>query len=109
MVHGRGRVGAHLGQDHDVTRAGYLAEQQEPIRRTVALKLIKPGMDTRDVIARFESERQALALMNHSNIAKVHDAGTTSDGRPYFVMEHVAGEPLGEYCDRHRVAQLRKT
>ncbi|MBI4601617.1 MAG: serine/threonine protein kinase, partial [Planctomycetes bacterium] len=79
----------------------YLAEQSEPIHRRVALKLIKLGMDTREVLARFESERQALALMSHGNIAQVHDAGTSSDGRPYFVMEHVAGIPIVTYCDRH--------
>lgn len=81
----------------------YLAEQHRPIRRRVALKIVKPGMDTRDVIARFESERQALAMMDHPNIAHVLDAGTTESGRPYFVMELVCGTPLIEYCDRHRV------
>jgi serine/threonine-protein kinase len=69
----------------------YLAEQLRPVRRQVALKLIKPGMDSRDVLARFESERQALALMEHPNIARVLDAGTTADGRPFFVMELVKG------------------
>ncbi len=69
----------------------YMAEQQEPVARRVALKIIKPGMDTRQVIARFEAERQALALMDHPNIAKVLDAGTTDSGRPYFVMELVNG------------------
>lgn len=78
----------------------FLAEQSEPIRRRVALKVIKPGMDSREVIARFEQERQALAVMDHPNIAKVIDAGTTRLGRPYFVMEYVAGEPLTAYCDR---------
>src|SRR5262249_29837763 len=72
----------------------YLAEQDEPIRRRVALKLIKLGMDTREVIARFESERQALAMMDHPNIAKVFDAGVSQDGRPYFVMEYVSGVPI---------------
>jgi serine/threonine protein kinase len=67
----------------------YRAEQTAPVRRQVAVKLIKPGMDTREVIARFESERQALALMNHPNVAHVFDAGATADGRPYFVMEYV--------------------
>ena len=67
----------------------YMAEQTEPIHRKVALKIIKPGMDTRQVIARFEAERQALALLDHPNIAHVHDAGTTESGRPYFVMEYV--------------------
>jgi eukaryotic-like serine/threonine-protein kinase len=82
----------------------YLAEQEEPIRRQVALKVIKRGMDTREVIARFESERQALALMSHPGIAKVFDAGTTPDGLPYFVMEHVPGIPITEYCDRNRLS-----
>jgi serine/threonine protein kinase len=77
------------------------AEQEKPIRRTVALKLIKLGMDTREVIARFEAERQALALMNHPNVAKVLDAGASETGRPYFVMEYVAGEPITGFCDRH--------
>jgi non-specific serine/threonine protein kinase/serine/threonine-protein kinase len=78
------------------------AEQEQPIRRIVALKLIKVGMDTREVIARFEMERQALALLNHPNVAKVLDAGATESGRPYFVMEYVAGEPIMLFCDRHR-------
>jgi len=69
----------------------YLAEQSAPVRRQVAIKLIKRGMDTREVIARFESERQALAMMSHPNIASVYDAGAAADGRPYFVMEHVKG------------------
>ena len=77
----------------------YMAEQHEPVRRKVALKIIKPGMDTRQVIARFEAERQALAMMDHPNIAKVLDAGTTDSGRPYFVMELVRGVPITEYCD----------
>ena len=81
----------------------YLAEQTEPIRRRVALKLIKLGMDTKQVIARFEIERQALALMNHPNVAKVLDAGATEKGRPYFVMEYVKGESITAYCDRHRL------
>jgi serine/threonine protein kinase len=72
----------------------YLAEQKHPIRRQVALKVIKPGMDSKRVIARFEAERQALALLNHPNIANVYDAGTTETGRPYFVMEHVKGLPI---------------
>ncbi|MHC4520935.1 MAG: protein kinase domain-containing protein, partial [Planctomycetota bacterium] len=76
----------------------YMAEQQEPIRRRVALKLIKLGMDTRQVIARFEAERQALALLDHPNVAKVFDAGATETGRPYFVMELVHGVSITEYC-----------
>jgi serine/threonine protein kinase/WD40 repeat protein len=80
--------------------AVYLAEQHEPFHRLVALKVIKPGMDTRHVIARFESERQALALMDHPNIARVFDAGSGHDGRPYFAMEYVPGIPITEYCDQ---------
>jgi serine/threonine protein kinase/Flp pilus assembly protein TadD len=81
----------------------FVAEQQHPVRRKVALKVIKPGMDTRQVIARFEAERQALALMDHPNIAKVHDGGETASGRPYFVMELVKGVPITEYCDQNQV------
>ncbi len=81
----------------------YQAEQLEPIRRRVALKLIKLGMDTKEVVARFESERQALALMDHPNIAKVYDAGATEYGRPYFVMEYVPGVSITDYCDTHRL------
>ena len=81
----------------------YLAEQQEPIRRKVALKVIKPGMDSNRVIARFEAERQALALLDHPNIAHVYDAGTTENGRPYFVMEYVKGLSITEHCDRHKL------
>ncbi|HTE89133.1 MAG TPA: serine/threonine-protein kinase, partial [Terriglobales bacterium] len=79
----------------------YMAEQEEPVRRRVALKIIKPGTDTNSVIARFEAERQALALMNHPNIAKVFDAGATEAGRPYFVMELVRGVKITEYCNQH--------
>jgi len=82
----------------------WLAEQKEPVRRRVALKLVKAGMNTREVIGRFESERQALALMEHPAIAKVYDAGSTSEGAPYFVMEYVAGVPITEYCDNHRLS-----
>src|SRR5206468_11070165 len=77
----------------------FVAEQTQPVRRRVALKVIKPGMDSRQVIARFEAERQALALMDHPNIAKVLDGGTTPAGRPYFVMELVKGAPVTDYCD----------
>jgi serine/threonine protein kinase len=80
-----------------------VAEQKQPVRRRVAIKLIKAGMDTREVVARFESERQALALMDHPAIAKVLDAGSTDDGRPYFAMEYVAGIPITAYCDKHRL------
>jgi serine/threonine protein kinase len=82
----------------------YMAEQEEPLRRRVALKVIKLGMDTRQVIARFEAERQALALMDHPNIAKVHDAGATETGRPYFVMELVRGLKITEYCDEKKLS-----
>ena len=81
----------------------YMAEQTEPVRRKVALKVIKPGMDTRQVIARFEAERQALAMMDHVNIARVLDAGATESGRPYFVMELVHGVPITKYCDDNRL------
>ncbi|MGC1618217.1 MAG: serine/threonine-protein kinase [Candidatus Acidiferrum sp.] len=81
----------------------WLAEQTTPIQRTVALKLIKAGMDTKAVVARFESERQALALMDHPSIARVFDAGSTTEGRPYFVMEFVPGLPITDYCDKHRL------
>ncbi len=81
----------------------WLAEQVEPVRRRVALKLIKAGMDSKQVVARFEAERQALALMEHQNIAKVLDAGTTATGRPYFVMELVRGIPITDYCDKNKL------
>jgi WD40 repeat protein/serine/threonine protein kinase len=82
----------------------YMAEQQEPVRRKVALKIIKPGMDSREVIARFESERQALALMDHPNVARVLDAGATASGRPYFVMELVRGVPITDFCDKNHLS-----
>jgi len=82
----------------------YMAEQEHPVRRKVALKVIKPGMDTAQVIARFEAERQALAMMNHPNIAGVLDAGTTTSGLPYFVMELVRGIPITRYCDEARLS-----
>ncbi|MHC4083724.1 MAG: protein kinase domain-containing protein [Planctomycetota bacterium] len=81
----------------------YMAEQKKPLRRRVALKIIKLGMDTKQVIARFEAERQALAVMDHPNIAKVFDAGTTKTGRPYFVMELVRGVSISEYCDKNKL------
>src|SRR5580704_12729436 len=81
----------------------WVAEQTQPVRRRVALKLIKPGMDSRQVLARFEVERQALALMDHPNIAKVLDGGVTDQGSPFFVMEYVKGMPITEYCDQVRV------
>ena len=82
----------------------FMAEQQHPVRRMVALKVIKAGMDTREVIARFEAERQALALMDHENVARVFDAGATETGRPYFVMELVKGVTITEYCDHNRLS-----
>ena len=86
----------------------FLAEQSEPVRRRVALKIIKLGMDTKEVVARFEAERQALALMNHPNVARVFDAGATEQGRPYFVMEHVPGVSITEYCDRERLTTKQR-
>jgi len=86
----------------------FMAEQQEPVRRMVALKVIKAGMDSAQVIARFEQERQALALMDHPNIAKVLDAGTTQSGRPYFVMELVKGIPITKYCDEQRLSPRQR-
>jgi eukaryotic-like serine/threonine-protein kinase len=82
----------------------FVAEQSHPVRRRLAVKVLKPGMDTREVVARFEAERQALALMNHPNIATVLDAGATPAGRPYFVMELVRGAPITQFCDDHRVS-----
>jgi serine/threonine protein kinase len=86
----------------------WMAEQHEPVRRRVALKVIKVGMDSRQVVARFEAERQALALMDHPNIARVLDAGTTATGRPYFVMDLVKGTPITEYCDEHRLTPRQR-
>ena len=86
----------------------YMAVQKEPVRRKVALKIIKPGMDTREVVARFAAEKQALAMMDHPNIAKVHDAGTTESGRPYFVMELVNGVTLTQYCDDNNLTTRQR-
>jgi tetratricopeptide (TPR) repeat protein len=104
-------AGTVIGRYHLLQKIGeggmgevWLAEQKEPVRRRVAIKLIKAGMDTREVVARFESERQALALMDHPAIAKVFDAGSTMQGAPYFVMEYVAGVPITTYCDNHRLS-----
>src|SRR5579862_5476171 len=82
----------------------FMAEQEEPVRRRVAVKIIKPGMDTKSVIARFEAERQALALMDHPNIAKVFDAGATESGRPYFVMGLIRGVKITEFCDQKNLS-----
>ena len=106
-----GGLGTVIGRYQLVQRIGeggmgevWLAEQKEPVRRRVALKVVKAGMNTREVMARFESERQALALMDHPAIAKVFDAGSTPQGAPYFVMEYVAGVPITVYCDNHRLS-----
>src|SRR5262245_20912008 len=109
------KAGDHIGRYKLLQKIGeggcgivYMAEQEKPIRRRVALKVIKLGMDTRHVIARFEAERQALALMDHPNIAKVLDAGATESGRPYFVMELVGGVRITDYCDQHRLDPRRR-
>src|SRR5262245_12244551 len=86
----------------------WMAQQTEPVRRLVAVKLIKAGMDSRQVVARFEAERQALALMDHPNIAKVLDGGTTASGRPYFVMDLVKGAPITRYCDEHHLTPRQR-
>ncbi len=102
-------IGASIGNYRLIEKIGeggfgqvFVAEQVSPVKRTVALKLLKTGMDSREVIARFEAERQALALMDHPNIARVFDAGQTASGQPFFVMELVSGVPLNEYSDTHR-------
>jgi len=104
------RIGKIVGRYKLLERIGeggfgvvFMAEQQHPVRRKVALKVIKAGMDTKQVIARFEAERQALAMMDHPNIAKVFDAGATDSGQPYFVMELVPGIPITEYCERNKL------
>ena len=86
----------------------YMAEQQEPVRRRVALKIIKLGMDTKQVVARFEAERQALAMMDHPNIATVLDGGTTDTGRPYFVMDLVQGVPITDFCDKNQLSTIAR-
>jgi serine/threonine protein kinase/WD40 repeat protein len=98
---GRYRLLREIG--HGGCGVVYMAEQEEPVRRTVALKVIKLGMDTKQVVARFEAERQALAVMDHPSIAKVLDAGATESGRPYFVMELVRGLPITDYCDQNKL------
>src|SRR5690349_6203980 len=104
------RPGTRIGRYKVLQKIGeggcgvvYMAEQEEPVRRRVALKVIKLGMDTKSVIARFEAERQALAMMDHPNIAKVLDGGATETGRPYFVMELVRGTRITEFCDQNRL------
>jgi eukaryotic-like serine/threonine-protein kinase len=107
LVAGRDRIGAYRILEN-LGEGGmgivYLAEQERPIRRQVALKLIKPGMDSGQVLARFDSERQALAMMSHPNIARVFDAGVSDEGRPYFVMEYVAGIAITDYCDQQKLS-----
>ena len=103
-------AGARIGRYTLVEEIGeggmgtvWMAEQVEPVRRRVALKIIKLGMDTREVVLRFEAERQALALMDHPHIARVLDGGSTENGRPYFVMELVEGTTITGFCDRERL------
>ncbi len=110
IPHAEEAIGARIGRYKLVQKIGeggcgvvYLADQEEPVRRRVALKIIRLGMETRTVIARFEAERQALAMMDHPNIASVFDAGETERGSPYFVMEHVRGVKITEYCDQNRL------
>jgi serine/threonine protein kinase len=86
----------------------FMAEQTRPVRRKVAVKVLKPGMDSRQIVARFENERQALAMMEHPNIAKVYDGGTTPGGRSYFVMELVKGTSITDYCDQHRLTTRQR-
>jgi WD40 repeat protein/tetratricopeptide (TPR) repeat protein len=106
VVAGRYKLVQQLGEGGMGTV--YLAQQTEPVRRLVALKVIKPGMDSQQVITRFEAERQALALMDHPHIARVLDGGTTDSGRPYFVMELVKGIPITKYCDEHRLTPRQR-
>ncbi len=108
-------VGAHVGPYKLLQRLGeggmgtvYMAEQAQPVRRMVALKIVRTGMDSRQVIARFEAERQALALMDHPNIARVLDAGTTANGQPFFAMELVKGIPITRFCDEHHYSPRQR-
>ncbi|SMP59128.1 hypothetical protein SAMN06265222_106171 [Neorhodopirellula lusitana] len=108
--HAQHRIGTMVGPYKLMEKVGeggfglvFVADQQQPVRRRVALKIIKPGMETREVIARFEAERQAIAMMDHENIARVFDAGVTETGQPYFVMELVRGVPLNDFCDNQRL------
>jgi serine/threonine protein kinase len=110
---GPGTVIGHYKLPQKIGEGGmgtmYMAEQQEPVRRKVAVKIVKLGMDAKQIIARFESERQALAMMDHVNIARVFDAGATETGRPYFVMELIKSLPVAEYCDRYRLTKWPDT
>src|SRR5262245_31472377 len=108
-------AGAVIGPYKPIEQSGeggmgavWMAQQTEPVKRLVAVKLIKAGMDSRQVIARFEAERQALALMDHPNIARVLDGGTTASGRPYFIMDLVKGVPITKYCDEHRLTPRQR-
>jgi eukaryotic-like serine/threonine-protein kinase len=112
---GEEKIGTRIGRYKLLKKIGeggcgvvYLAEQEEPVRRRVALKIIKLGMETKSVIARFEAERQALAMMDHPNIARVFDAGATDRGSPYFVMELVSGVKITDYCDQNRLDTRRR-
>jgi serine/threonine protein kinase/tetratricopeptide (TPR) repeat protein len=112
---GEEKPGEHIGRYKLLQKIGeggcgvvWMAEQEEPVRRRVALKVIKLGMDTKAVVARFEAERQALAMMDHPNIAKVHDAGATETGRPFFVMELVRGIPITKYCDENQLTPVAR-
>jgi eukaryotic-like serine/threonine-protein kinase len=114
-VPGEEPIGTRIGRYKLVQKIGeggwgvvYMAEQEEPVRRRVALKIIKLGMETKSVIARFEAERQALAMMDHPNIAHVYDAGATDRGPPYFVMELVRGVRITQYCDQHRLGTAER-
>ena len=102
VIAGRYKLLESLGQGG--MGAVFMAQQTEPVKRLVALKLIKLGMDSRQILARFEAERQALALMDHPNIAKVLDAGATDSGRPFFVMELVKGVPITRFCDERQLS-----
>src|SRR5262245_54104401 len=111
LVVGMEKPGDHIGRYKLLQHIGeggcgvvFMAEQAEPVRRRVALKIIKPGMDTKSVIARFEAERQALALMDHPNIAKVFDAGATQSGRPFFVMALIRGIKITDYCAQNSLS-----
>jgi len=110
-----GKAGDRIGRYKLLEQIGeggfgvvWMAEQEEPVRRRVALKIIKLGMDTREVVARFEAERQALAMMEHPNIARVFDGGATDTGRPYFVMELVKGVPITGYCDANKLSTRKR-